>query len=57
MNAAETSPAPPSPSPSDQELMRQLAAGRQNALGSLHDCCVFFPGLIRRGRPGVSESL
>ena len=36
MSAADTSPLPPGPSLSDEELMTQLAAGRQERLGPLH---------------------
>jgi RNA polymerase sigma-70 factor, ECF subfamily len=36
MNATDTSPPPLGPSLSDEELMAQLAAGRQDALGPLH---------------------
>jgi RNA polymerase sigma factor (sigma-70 family) len=36
MCAADTSPPPADPSLSDEELMRELAAGRQDALGPLH---------------------
>src|SRR5258708_705289 len=36
MSAADTSPPPLGPSLSDEELMTQLAAGRQEALGPLH---------------------
>jgi RNA polymerase sigma-70 factor (ECF subfamily) len=36
MSAADTSPPGPGPSPSDEELMGQLAAGRQDAIGPLH---------------------
>ena len=36
MSATDTSPPPSGPSLSDEELMSQLAAGRQDALGPLH---------------------
>src|SRR5271165_6210370 len=36
MSATDTSPSPLGPSLSDEELMSQLAAGRQDALGPLH---------------------
>jgi RNA polymerase sigma-70 factor, ECF subfamily len=36
MTAADTLTSPPSPGLSDEELMGQLAAGRQDALGLLH---------------------
>ena len=36
MSATDTSPPPSGPSLSDEELMGQLAAGRQDALGPLH---------------------
>ncbi len=36
MSATDTLPPPLGPSLSDEELMGQLAAGRQDALGALH---------------------